>query len=180
MKRESAVVSLRAIEPTDIDLLYKWENDPAVWKVSNTIAPFSKYILQKYIENSHLDIYQTRQLRLMVDLTDKTDNSNSTIGAIDIFDFDPFHLRAGVGILIGGKQNRNQGIATDALRELIRYAFDILGLHQLFCNISIDNAASLHLFEKVGFIITGTKKDWIKIRQGYIDELSLQLINPNN
>jgi len=180
MKTEGGVIMLRAIEPADIDLLYKWENDPTIWKVSNTIAPFSKYILQKYIENSHLDIYQTRQLRLMVDLADKTNNHKKTVGAIDIFDFDPFHLRAGIGILIGGRQDRNQGIATEALRELIRYAFDILGLHQLFCNITIDNTASLHLFEKVGFTITGTKKDWIKSHQGYIDELILQFINSDN
>jgi diamine N-acetyltransferase len=180
MKTEGGVVLLRAIEPADIDLLYKWENDPSIWKVSNTFAPFSMYILQKYIENSHLDIYQTRQLRLMIDLANKSDNNKKTVGAIDIFDFDPFHLRAGIGILIGGKLDRNHGIASDALKELIQYAFNVLGLHQLFCNITTDNTPSLKLFEKVGFSICGRKKDWIKFQQGYIDELILQLINPNN
>jgi diamine N-acetyltransferase len=169
-------VVLRAVEPSDIELLYKWENDPVIWRVSNTVTPFSKYILQKYIESSHLDIYQTKQLRLMIDLKDVI-KEVKTVGAIDLFDFDPYHLRAGVGILIGGKQDRNQGIATNALSELIRYTFDILGLHQLYCNITIDNKASLRVFEKHGFVVCGTKKDWIKRQQGFTDELMLQLIN---
>jgi diamine N-acetyltransferase len=177
--KEGSRIILRAIEPSDIDLLYNWENDHDVWRVSNTITPYSKYILQKYIENSHLDIYQTKQLRLMIDLADKA-KKHKTVGAIDIFDFDPYHLRAGVGILIGGRQDRNQGIASDALHELILYAFQVLGLHQLFCNITIDNIASLHLFEKVGFSVTGKKKDWIKYKKDYVDELILQLINPEN
>jgi diamine N-acetyltransferase len=180
MKEEDSRIILRAIEPSDIDLLYNWENDPDVWRVSNTITPYSKYILQKYIENSHLDIYQTRQLRLMIELVADKTSKYKTVGAVDIFDFDPYHLRAGIGILIGGKKDRNQGIATMALHELIRYAFTVLGLHQLFCNITIDNKASLRLFEKVGFTVTGIKKEWIKFPQGYTDELILQLINPSN
>jgi diamine N-acetyltransferase len=178
MTEGGSLVILRAVEPSDIELLYKWENDPENWRVSNTIAPFSKYILQKYIENSHYDIYQTKQLRLMIDVKNES-KRNKTVGAIDIFDFDPYHNRAGVGILIGGKQDRNHGVASDALSELIKYAFDTLGLHQLYCNITNDNKASLRLFEKLGFNLCGTKRDWIKIQRGYEDELLFQLINTN-
>ena len=64
-------IILRAPEPGDIDVLYLWENDPEIWQVSNTITPFSRYILEKYIENAHLDIYQVKQLRLMIDVKEK-------------------------------------------------------------------------------------------------------------
>ncbi len=178
MENKGNQLILRAIEPSDIDLLYNWENNREIWKVSNTITPFSKYILQKYIENSHLDIYQTKQLRLMIDVVNPKEG-HKTVGAIDLFDFDAYHLRAGVGILIGGTNDRNQGIASKALNELSVYAFEILGLHQLYCNITIDNNASLRVFEKAGYTICGTKKDWIKYQQGYLDEIILQLINPH-
>ena len=168
-------VKLRALEPGDIDLLYKWENDKQIWQISDTIAPFSKFILQKYLDNSHLDIYQAKQLRLMIDLTEK-DNCQ-TVGTIDLFDFNPIHLRAGVGILIGGNEDRNKGVATLALRELIKYAFSILNLHQLYCNIQAENKISLRLFENAGFIIVGTKKEWLKSHDCYKDEVLLQLIN---
>ena len=70
VKTDTEII-LRALEPTDIDALYKWENDPEIWHVSNTCTPYSKYILEKYIENSHLDIYQVKQLRLMIDIREK-------------------------------------------------------------------------------------------------------------
>ncbi|MBA7522215.1 hypothetical protein ES705_14333 [subsurface metagenome] len=96
MKKKKKI-NLRALEAEDIGLLYEWENDKRIWQVSNTITPFSKFILQKYLDNSHMDIYQAKQLRLMIDLAEG--DSKRTVGAIDLFDFDPFHLRAGVGIL---------------------------------------------------------------------------------
>lgn len=174
MQENNFKIQLRAIEPEDIDLLFNWENDRSIWNVSNTLAPFSRYILTKYIESSNFDIYQTRQVRLMIDL--KThDQIYQTIGAVDIFDFEPFHLRAGVGILIH-RDYRGRGFAGEALKALLDYVFNTLQLHQLYCNIEPDNEASLKLFLKYGFKIIGTKKDWNKTKDGFKDEISLQLI----
>ena len=55
---ETDIIKLRALEPEDIDILYRWENDPKVWKVSGTVAPFSKYILRRFIEDQKYDIYE--------------------------------------------------------------------------------------------------------------------------
>ena len=95
---ENDIIKIRPLEPSDVDLLYKWENDPEIWKISHTITPFSKHIIKKFIENSQFDIYETKQYRFMIDL--KNDNKVITIGTIDLFDFDPYHSRVGVGILI--------------------------------------------------------------------------------
>jgi len=54
------IITLRAIEPEDIELLYSWENDPEIWEVSHTLVPYSKYILALYIKNSDKDIYETK------------------------------------------------------------------------------------------------------------------------
>ncbi|MBE9468586.1 MAG: GNAT family N-acetyltransferase [Bacteroidetes bacterium] len=172
---ESKNIKLRALESSDIDLLYEWENNTDIWTISNTLNPFSKHILKQYLENSHLDIYQTKQLRLIIDL--KTNDINIPIGTIDLFDFDPYHLRAGIGILIYSEENRKKGYATEALQSLIDYSFKHLGLHQLFCNIASDNMKSINLFTNVGFNIVGEKKDWIKANSKWINEYLLQLIN---
>ena len=170
-------VILRAMEPEDIDLLYRWENDMSIWNVSNTLAPFSRHILQKYIETSHLDIYQTKQLRLMIDYIHDEENKCRTVGMIDLFDFDPYHNRAGIGILIGDASDRGKGIAGLALKNLIHYAFNTLKLHLLYCNIEATNEASINLFKKFGFEICGQKKQWLKTLDGFDDEYLLQLIN---
>ncbi len=171
-------IALRAIEPSDLDVLYQWENDPENWLVSNTSAPFSRHVLQKYIENAHLNIYEARQLRLMIDRIEPDTNGRDTIGTIDLFDFDPRHRRAGVGILIARKEDRMKGLASEALSILIGYAFDNLHLHQLYCNVSENNPASMGLFKKLGFREIGIKADWIKDNNGWIDVCLLQLINP--
>ncbi len=173
-------IVLRAPEPSDIDVLYRWENDTEIWHVSNAYTPFSKYILEKYIENAHLDIYQVKQLRLMIDVRGNGILQSRPVGTIDLFDFDPYHNRAGVGILIGDKSDRKRGYASAALRKFIDYSFNTLQLHQLYCNITKGNKDSMGLFKKCGFRVSGCKADWIKTPGGYIEEYLLQLINPGD
>lgn len=177
---EGKKILLRAVEPEDIDILYRFENNTDIWQVSNTLIPFSKNTIRQYIQNAQHDIYTAKQLRLMIDKTDKDGSTLKTVGCIDLFDFDPFHQRAGVGILINSKKDRQSGFAGEALEILIKYAFETLLLHQLFCNISKENTTSLKLFRKHGFEITGEKKEWIKTPGGWENEYLLQLINSGN
>jgi diamine N-acetyltransferase len=168
-------ISLRALEPSDVELLYEWENNSSIWNVSNTLVPFSKFTLEKFVAESHTDIVQSRQLRLMIEHTGTF--PAKTVGAIDLFDFDPIHKRAGVGILINDEADRKRGFACEALELLVNYSFSVLQLHQLYCNIDCDNKPSIKLFEKCNFRITGNKKDWIRSPDGWKNEYFLQLIN---
>ena len=162
-------IKLRPIEPDDIDLLYQWENNMEIWNVSNTKTPYSKYILAEYLKESAKDIYETKQLRLIIQ------NENSVpVGAVDLFDFDPYHMRAGIGILIHHNENRNHGYGSDALNAIFGYAVEVLGLKQLYANISIKNEVSIHLFEKAGFTQSGIKKNWLKTQAGWEDEIFMQ------
>ncbi len=170
-------IRLRAIEPKDIDLIYTWENDSTIWQLSNTLAPFSRYVIKNFIENSHQDIYQLKQLRLMIDTLEE---EPKTIGSIDLFDFEPLHKRAGVGILIADNDDRKKGYASDALEVLIKYSFHTLQFHQLYCNITEDNIDSLNLFQSKGFKLIGTKREWLIFPKGKKDEFMFQLINKEN
>lgn len=165
-------ILLRAMEPSDVLLLYKWENDSSVWHVSNTLTPFSKHVLEQYVSNSHLDLYTTKQLRLVID----DHKSQKSVGCIDLFDYDPYHKRAGIGVLISDQKDRKKGYAKEALHLLINYSFTHLNFHQLYCNITIDNEASIKLFSQFGFEIIGTKKQWIWNGDDWVDEHILQLI----
>jgi diamine N-acetyltransferase len=161
-------ILLRAMEPEDIDTLYNWENDTHVWHISNTVAPFSRYVVEQYVFSMQ-DIYTAKQLRLMIEADKKP------IGCIDIFDFDPTNKKAGIGILISDEM-QNKGYASDALQTLIKYCFNALQLHQLYCSILTDNEASLKLFTKHGFTVCGTRKDWVIVNNVWKDEHFLQLL----
>ncbi len=169
---------LRAMEPEDADILYGWENDMSIWHLSNTLTPFSRFTLEQYVMNANQDFYTIKHLRMMIDLTDSP-QGQKTIGSIDLFEFEPNHMRAGVGILIH-KDYRKKGYASEALDLMIDYAFGTLHLHQLFCNIGTDNPDSLKLFQNKNFIITGRKTDWVRINNKWKDEFLLQLINDND
>lgn len=175
MTLENSFVKLRALEKKDIDVLYKWENDIEIWKVSNTLVPYSKYILHKYLECSHLDIYEAKQLRLLIETKE-----HKAVGTIELFDFDPFHERVGIGVLIADKTDRRKKYAFHALKILLNYTFKILQLRQVYCNIATDNMASLDLFKKLEFEIIGEKKAWLKTDfKSWKNEYMLQILNEN-
>ena len=170
MNIEGAICRLRALEPQDVDVLYSWENDTALWRVSGTMAPFS---LIRFIDEQQYDIYASRQQRLIIE-TD-IDNQPVVVGAIDLFDFDPQNLRAGVGVVISA-EHRERGYAKDALCTLATYAKVVLHLHQLWCGIGADNKASIRLFQGAGFVECGRRREWILTADGAIDEILMQKI----
>ena len=146
-------IRLRAIEPTDLNFMYTIENDPNIWRVGNTLVPYSRHQLEQYILSSQHDLYAEKQLRLMIDLL-QPENDKTTIGVIDLYDFEPHHKHAGVGIFVLPEE-QEKGYATEALQVLIRYCFEILKLHMLHCSITADNTPSIRLFEKAGFSNAG-------------------------
>lgn len=164
---------LRALEPEDLEFLYAIENNQALWEISHTQTPYSRFLIRQYLKNAHQDIYEAKQLRLAI----CRERDFSAIGLIDLFDFDPKNRRAGVGILIQSENDRGEGVGSEALDLLIQYVFRQLQLHQLYANISEDNTASLALFTKFGFQKIGIKKEWNLVDGCYKDEILLQLIN---
>ena len=171
MKLSNKKINLRALEPEDLEFLYKIENNESFWEVSHTQTPFSKYVLKQYLENAHLDIYETKQLRLIIE----ENSTQKQVGMIDLFDFNPKHKRAGIGILIH-PDFQKKGFASEALSLLIKYAFTYLGLHQLYANITEDNIKSISLFKQQNFKKVGLKKDWLLCEGNFKDEVLFQLI----
>lgn len=148
-------VILRAVEPEDLDIMYVIENDRDIWKVGDTNMPYSRFALHEYIANSTGDIYTDKQLRLII-----TNQDQVFIGIIDLFNFNPQHLRAEVGIVVR-PQYRVQGYGKAAMLRLMNYAHAVLHIHQLFAMVSVDNAWCKRLLESVGFVRDAELKDWL-------------------
>ena len=165
-------IYLRALEPEDLEFIHAIENDESVWEVSNTITPYSRYLIKQYLEQAHKDIFEVKQLRLVI-----SNYQNNALGMIDLFDFDFKNGRAGVGILVKDTEHRAKGVGGEALKLLVNYSFTHLGLHQLYCNISEENEISIKLFSKQGFQNIGLKKDWNLVNGSYKNEYIFQLIN---
>ena len=166
---QSDLIRLRPLEADDLDFLYQLENDPAVWGVSDTLAPVSRHVLRQYLDNAAVDFFEVRQLRLVLeDLA-----TGAAVGTLDLFGFEPLHQRAGVGITVLAS-HRRRGYARAALELLQPYARQVLRLHQLFCTIGADNEASLQLFEAAGFARVGVRREWLRTAEGWQDAVEMQ------
>lgn len=167
-------VYLRALEPEDLAFLFEHENDEDFWQVSNTQQPFSKNTLRNYLNNAHLDIYEIKQMRLIIALK----STDEAIGMIDLYDFQPKHKRIGIGILLLSKFQGN-GFASEALSLLIDFTFNQLDVHQIYACVETDNDKSIRLFENKNFKMAGIKKEWNFYKGKFHDEIFMQLIHNN-
>ena len=147
------MLRLRKIEPSDLPFLYQWENDATSWADSDTHNPLSRHDLHQYIENNTGDIYRDGQLRLMIE------QGGQTLGCIDLFDFDARNRKAAIGMYIA-QEARGKGVGSEAVKQLLNYAFDFLHLRMVYAIISVNNQACSHIYEQMGFIPTSPLANW--------------------
>ena len=173
---ENERLKLRALEPEDLEILYKWENNTDLWIHGNSTSPYSKLALRQYICETQLhDIYEAKQLRLII----VEQNDENVVGTIDLYDFDPHNSRAGIGILIDD-QFRDQNYATETLSIIQKYSFSFLKIKQLYAYIAVDNINSIKLFEKAGYTKSGMLSSWIQAQRAFKDVLIYQLLNKDS
>ncbi len=161
-------ITLRAVEPEDLDLMYLVENDTRLWPQGEATAPFSAYALRQFIAESQNDIYKDGQLRLVIQGAD-----GIAKGFVDLQNFHPRHLRAEVGIVLLPEWQR-QGLASEALSLLCEYCADHLALHQLSAFVAADNEAALSLFRRAGFVQTACLDEWLRRGSAFCDALLMQ------
>lgn len=164
-------VALRVAEPNDAVIIFSWENDMQVWRDSETRVPYSLRQIEQFLLNNN-NLYSEKQLRLVIEDI----QNGQPIGCIDIYDFDDFNSRAGLGILIDEKY-RGQGFAKKAIELLLDYCFNTLLLNQVYALTLATNINSIKLFESLGFKRCGERKQWYKTADGFIDQIEFQYIN---
>lgn len=155
-------VHLRALEMSDLNLLYEVENDESLACCTPGALPLSRAALKKFIQRALTeDIYALRQLRLVIEAMPENNMCGKpcAVGIIDLFDFSIEHRRAEVGVVIFPPYRR-KGYATAAVTALCRLAYQQLSLHQLYAYVQTSNEASIQLFQKAGFAHTALLQDW--------------------
>ena len=163
-------VSLRALEPEDLELLYRIENDVNLWNVGSSNVPYSRYTLHNYIATASGDIYTDRQVRMMIE-----NEQGEVVGIVDLVNFDPSNSRAELGLIIE-EPFRHAGYALSTMEKISDYAVNILHLHQLFATIDITNEPCLQLFRKLGYTESARLKDWLFDGRNYRDAIVMQMV----
>lgn len=105
-------------------------------------------------------------------------SDDALVGAVRLF-----HVRRGVaqsgsiGYWVGQSFAR-QGLMSDAVQTLIRFAFKGLGLHRLEAACMPQNAASAALLLKCGFSEEGYAPAYLKINGGWRDHRLFGMVAP--
>lgn len=161
-------IKLRAMEPEDLDLLYKIENEDEVWNVCSSNVPYSRYTLFNYIADASNDIYLDGQVRLIIE-----NDNQETVGVMDIVNFEPMHQRAELGFIILNEY-RGQGYGYSAIRKVLDYTKNTLHLRQVYAFVDVSNTSSLKCLSLVGFQETVILKDWFFHHGKYNDAVIMQ------
>lgn len=144
---------LRAVEPEDVELLFRVESDPRSGTIAEFGAPMSRQLLTEYALNYDADPYRSGQLRLVIEL------HGDVVGLLDIFDISMRNRSGEVGIYII-PEYRMEGVALHALEEGAKYCRQYLGLRNLMAKVLERNDKSHALFVKAGYRTVGKLLDW--------------------
>lgn len=96
-------------------------------------------------------------------------------GCVDLYNYDPLNHRCAVGIMVANEYRR-QGYALAMLHELSLLSSSTFHLHTLYADIAETNTASLALFQKAGYEQCGHFKEWLAVKEKYVDSIRMQKI----
>ena len=158
----------------DLPVVFAKKKKPSTMDnmLSTTVTSFTKK--REYTVVISKDYLTPNDKVLFID--DFLAYGNAALGIIDLCNFEPFHSRAEVGIVIA-EEFRGKGIGQLALNLLIGHCFDYLGIHQLFAYIDVTNDPCRRLFQKCGFTECAYLKDWMRTGKTFRDVVMVQRIN---
>ena len=174
---DTPTLRLRALEPEDLELVYRIENDPTFWRHGSTTVPYSRYTLRQFIADSTGDIFRDRQVRLVIEIKEESGaRAWKAIGFADLVNFDAIHLRAEIGLLILPEhQGHHHGAS--AMQALCHYASS-LHLHQIYAIIATTNKPATQLFTRLGFEASAPLHDWLRAEDSFVDAVVWQRMLP--
>ncbi|HIP95838.1 MAG TPA: N-acetyltransferase [Anaerolineae bacterium] len=164
-------VRLRAIERDDLPTFVRWFNDPEVRHYLTAYMPMSLAEEEKWFEGQ----LQKQDGRIFaIEVIDGDQPVH--IGNVGIHDVDWKNRAAEVGIVIGEKDYWGKGYGTDALKTLLRFAFQEMNLHRVQLRVHDYNARALRCYEKCGFQHEGRQRQALFRDGEYHDVLLMGIL----
>jgi RimJ/RimL family protein N-acetyltransferase len=121
----------------------------------NVPHPYEDGLAEKWIQ-SHTEAYEKgKMVNFAITLNDKR-----LIGAISL-GITKSHERAELGYWIG-KEYWRRGYCTEAAKAVVKFAFDVLGLHKVTAHFLTRNPASGRVMEKIGMKYEGLFREHVR------------------
>jgi len=165
--------SLRYLNLNDATPEYvSWLNDPEINQYTESrFIVHTKESVEDFISKTCND---SNHAFAIID-----NESGLHIGNIKIGNINSQHLYADIGLIIGNKNFWGKGVATEAIKMCIDFAFNQLKLHRLYAGIYDKNIGSIKAFEKAGFICEGKERKKCLFEGEWTDTYIYGIINEN-
>lgn len=158
-------VNLRAIELTDLDNVMTWINDPEVTRYLLVgLWPLSRGAEAQWIERRVKDADPTDKA-LVIETKDGV-----YLGGIGLHRIDFASGTAEAGIVIGRKDYWGKGYGTDAMKVLLKHAFENLRLRKVYLSVFGSNVRAQKSYAKLGFREVGRLKAHL-LKQGQYEDV---------
>jgi RimJ/RimL family protein N-acetyltransferase len=142
-------VILRAFERDDAERCYRWMNDPNIVRTLKSRYPIAFQNEIQWLESAMHGNASERHFAIERK-DDRTHIGNASIHEIE------WVSRVGViGLFIGEPTAWNRGFGSDAIRTLVRFAFDEMNLQKLRIHVFDYNDRAKHVLETQGFVQEG-------------------------
>lgn len=160
------LVTLRAFEENDVELLNKWSNEPELWKMlGGWHFPYSLRSTKGWISQINDNNHTNHVFAI-------DNNEGKLIGTANLVNIDWKNRNAFHGMMLGDKNTRGTGLALDTVMAIMRYAFDELGLNRLDGDMIATNSASINFYiKRCGWEIEGKKLNWFYRSGTYHDKI---------
>ncbi len=164
------LVTLRAMEPSDADALWRWNHDPDVMRWMSDGYGQSLSSVRTWLEERPRNTYGDVLYGI------ETRGDNTLIGLIRLHEAEPETGCAELDVYLGEKDYWGRGYATDAMRTMCRYGFDKMRLHRITLTVVTENEAAHHIYKKVGFVDEGTLRESFRRDGQWYDMYTMGLL----
>jgi RimJ/RimL family protein N-acetyltransferase len=161
-------VRLRALERADLPTMVRWFNDPEVRRRLARVEPMSLAEEERWFDAL---LRATTEVVFGI-----VDDDGVFVGTCGLHRIDWRNRSASLGIVIGDVAHRGRGLGTDAVRTLLRHAFESLGLHRVELEVLADNAPAIRCYEALGFVTEGVRRDARFLDGAFVDLVFMGLL----
>jgi RimJ/RimL family protein N-acetyltransferase len=162
---EGKLVRLRPVASEDVERYVEWMNDPELIRNLGARYPVSRQFEEEWVEAATKRT-SAPNLSLAIETLE-----GRHIGSIGLHNVHPEDRNASLGIMIGARDCWSQGYGSDALRALLRFAFDEMNLHRVYLEVFADNERAIVSYKKCGFVEEGRQRQHHFRRGAYRDSL---------
>lgn len=171
-------IRFRHAERSDLPTFVSWLNDPEVRQGISLYLPISQAEEEGWFEGMLKRPPDERVLCIEMRQpgTDGAPESWQLIGNCGLMDIDWRNRSSEFGIMIGEKSAWNQGYGTEAVRLLLKLAFDMLDLNRIFLRVFETNPGAIRAYEKAGFVLEGRQRQAERQDGRRIDVLVMSIL----